>query len=208
MNGLEWSFNPPVAPHRGGVWERLVRSAKKHLTFVLQEENLGIETLTTALAKVEFVINSRPLTHVGVDAKDEAVLSPMDFLCPGVHAHSRDEILPPAPPGVEALKYTWRQSRSLVDSFWRRWSRDYVSALQARPKWREVEENLKVGDIVLMVDEQVRRGDWRVGRVTRVDEGELVRTVAVRVAGGKEFVRDRSKVVRLELDPARIEHSA
>ena len=41
-----------------------------------------------------------------------------------------------------------------------------------------------------------------------MDEGELVRTVAVRVAGGKEFVRDRSKVVRLELDPARIEHSA
>ena len=175
---------------------------------MLQEENLGIETLATALAKVEFIINSRPLTHVGADAKDETVLSPMDFLCPGVHAHSRDEILPPAPPDAEALKYTWRQSRSLVDGFWGRWSRDYVSALQARPKWREVEANLVVGDVVLMVDEQVRRGDWRVGRVTRVDGDELVRTVSVRVAGGKEFIRDRSKVVRLELDPSRIEYPA
>ena len=36
------------------------------------------------------------------------------------------------------------------------------------------------------------------------DGGELVRTVSVRTAGGKEFSRDRTKVVRLELDPKRI----
>ena len=63
---------------------------------------------------------------------------------------------------------------------------------------------MEIGDIVLLVDEQCRRGDWRTGVVTSTDGGELIRTVNVRTAGGKEFLRDRTKVVRLELDPKRI----
>ena len=31
----------------------------------------------------------------------------------------------------------------------------------------------------------------------------VVRTVTVKTAAGKEFLRDRTKVVRLELDPSR-----
>ena len=203
LRGVEWIFNPPVAPHRGGVWERLIRSAKKHLAFVLQEDNLSIETLATAVAQAEYVMNSRPVTRVSADSGDEGALSPMHFLCPGIFAHSGDDVLPPTPPDAACLRYSWRQSRALVDSFWRRWSRDYVSALQARPKWREVEPNLVVGDVVLLVDEQRRRNDWRVGTVVSTDEKDIVRTVEVKMADGKLFTRDRTKVVRLELDPAR-----
>ena len=203
LQGVEWAFNPPVAPHRGGVWERLIRSAKRHLSFVLQEENLSIETLATAIAQAEHVMNSRPITRVSAVVGEEGALTPMNFLCPGVFAHSRDDVLPPTPPEAVCLRYTWRQSRALADSFWRRWTRDYVSALQARPKWRDVEPNLVVGDVVLLVDEQRRRNDWRVGVVTSTDGAEIVRTVSVRLADGKNFDRDRTKVVRLELDPAR-----
>ena len=182
----------------------MIRSAKKHLATLLQQDNISIESLATVLAQTEFVMNSRPITYVGADPKDELALTPMHFLCPGVVACAGDSILPPFPPDAGALQYTWHQSRALVDGFWRRWRRDYVAALQARPKWRKEEENLEVGDIVLLVDEQCRRGDWRTGVVTSTDGGELVRTVSVRTAGGKEFSRDRTKVVRLELDPKRI----
>ena len=81
--------------------------------------------------------------------------------------------------------------------------RDYVSALQARPKWRSAEPNLVIGDVVLLVDEQTRRGEWRTGVVVATDGAELVRTVSVRTVGGKIFERDRTKLVRLELDPVR-----
>merc|ERR1711895_51370 len=102
MRGVEWSFNPPVAPHRGGVWERLIRSAKKHLAFVLQQDNLSIETLATVLAQAEFVMNSRPITYVSDEPGGESILTLMNFLCPGVFAVSGAEILPPAPPDASA----------------------------------------------------------------------------------------------------------
>ena len=163
-----------------------------------------METLATTVAQAEFVMNSRPIAKVSTDLGDENALTPMHFLCPGIFAHSRDEVLPPTPPDAACLRYTWRQSRALVDSFWRRWSRDYVSALQARPKWREVEPNLVIGDLVLLVDDQRRRGDWRLGTVVSTDGEDIVRTVEVKTTEGKVFSRDRTKVVRLELDPARV----
>ena len=67
-----------------------------------------------------------------------------------------------------------------------------------------MERDLKIDDVVLLVDDQCRRGDWRTGVITEVDGDDVVRTVVVKMANGKEFTRDRSKVVRLELDPARL----
>ena len=203
LTGVQWTFNPPVAPHRGGVWERLVQSAKKHLAFVLQQDHLHIETFATVLAQAELAMNSRPITHVS-DEPGVHALRPIDFLCPGVYTSSGCDLVPPSPPDADALRYSWRHSRALADAFWKRWRRDYVSALQARPKWRRVEDELKVGDVVLLVDDQCRRGDWRIGVINQVDEGDVVRTVNVKLANGKEFQRDRTKVVRLELDPARM----
>ena len=118
--------------------------------------------------------------------------------------HSSDELLPPLPAGENVLKYSWKQSWALIDGFWKRWLRDYVSALQSRPKWRRTEPDLVVGDVVLLVDGQVRRNAWKLGRVTEVvGDGVHVRQVMVRTADRKEFLRDRTKVVRLELDPVR-----
>ena len=77
---IQWVFNPPVAPHMGGVCERLVRSCKKSLNVVLQNQVLTDEVFLTAITEVESLINSRPLTEVSSDANDLEALTPNHFL--------------------------------------------------------------------------------------------------------------------------------
>ena len=57
-----------------------------------------------------------------------------------------------------------------------------------------------VGALVLLVDENKPRNSWSLGRVVKVAGDEShVRTVDVRVASGKVFSRDVTKVVHLEV---------
>ena len=64
---IQWFFNPPSAPHFGGVWEGLVKSAKKVLKITLNGQLVNDETLLTLMAEIESLLNSRPLTHVSID---------------------------------------------------------------------------------------------------------------------------------------------
>ena len=63
QEGVEWKFNPPAAPHSGGVFERLVRSA------VLGDRAVDDETLRTVVTEVEALLNGRPLTHASTDPR-------------------------------------------------------------------------------------------------------------------------------------------
>ena len=68
LRGIEWKFGPPNTPHWGGVWERLVKSAKKHLGALLSKDNLDVETFATVLVEVEGIMNRHPLTYVSSDS--------------------------------------------------------------------------------------------------------------------------------------------
>lgn len=77
---IDWHFTPPMTPHMGGVWERLVRSVKRALSSTLKERAPREETLLTALAEAEFTVNNRPLTHISMDPRDDGPLTPNHFL--------------------------------------------------------------------------------------------------------------------------------
>ena len=117
-NEIAWKFNPPSAPHFGGRWERLVRSAKRALIRVLHGQTLTDETLNSALIHVENLLNGRPLTFVSVDANDPAVLTP-NLLILGISLPNTAPFVPQDPEINSRNRY--RRLQAMIQHFWRRW---------------------------------------------------------------------------------------
>ena len=60
---------------------------------------------------------------------------------------------------------------------------------------------MAVGDLVLLVDDNVRRGEWKTGRITAVSgTANHVRKAEVRRSDGRTVTKDRTKLILLELD--------
>ena len=47
----------------------------------------------------------------------------------------------------------------------------YIPNLQIRSRWAEIQRNLKVDDLVLIVDEQKPRSLWPLGRILEAIQG-------------------------------------
>lgn len=193
---IEWHFNPPAASHMGGIWERLIRSTRNIMNKLLQEQTVDDEILHTLLTECERIMNDRPLIKPSTDCKDDEALTPSLLLL--LKQNSA------APHGIDEkesnyTKRRWRQTQYLSNVFWRRWIRQYLPTLQIRHKWTVVRDNLRVGDIVLLVDERVPRGSWPIARVTatRPDRHGHVRSVEVMSRGSKK-IRPITKIVLLE----------
>ena len=193
--GVRWIFNTPTASHMGGVWERQIRSVRRILSRLVQEQVMSSEVLTTLLVTAEGILNNRPLTAASSDPSDLEPLTPNHLL---IHRPAR------APPGLYAngdsrQEKRWRQVLHLADVFWQRWTREYLPLLRQRTKWQQPHRNVSRGDLVLVTDKQLPRNEWSTGRVINVIEGQdgLVRTAEVRTHAGT-FLRPVVKLCVLE----------
>lgn len=76
-------FNPPHASHFGGAWERMIGVTRRILDSMLLRngmKGLTHDTLSTFLAEVCAIVNSRPLTTITEDASDLSILTPAMIL--------------------------------------------------------------------------------------------------------------------------------
>ncbi|XP_050091961.1 uncharacterized protein LOC126575353 [Anopheles aquasalis] len=189
---VEWHFNPPAAPHFGGVWERQIQTVKKALRPVLEAWRLRrptVEVLRTALINIEYLLNCRPLTHIPVTHEGEEVLTPFHFLIGRAGS---------AVPSTAAWTSTvepddYREAQRLARLFWDQWRKEYLPTLLRRNKRTGRVEPVKEGDLVVLVEDNAPPGEWIKGVVEKTypaPDGQVHR-VDVRTARG---MRNRAAI--------------
>ncbi|XP_033096337.1 uncharacterized protein LOC117100646 [Anneissia japonica] len=173
-----WLFNVPTASHHGGVWERMIKTVRSILdALMLQHRSqLNDDMLITFMAEAEGIVNSRPLYTT-----EDASLEPLT----PAHLLRMKPFVPPPPGNFNRngrySRKMWRRVQHLAECFWSRWRKEYVHLLQSRQKWNVTRRNMRIGDVVMVMDEGAARITLELGRVTKVMPGkdELVRKVAL-----------------------------
>lgn len=197
--GIDWQFNPPLAPHWGGVHETLIKTAKRAIYAVLKNADITDEELSTAISGAEGLMNSRPLTYQTANPMDCGPLTPNHLLfgqCGGQFA----------PESCDTTAYSpakrWRRIQELVNHFWKRWLREWLPGLNSRGKWNRECKDIRVDDIVIVVNPDVSRANWPLGRVTTVfpSKDGHIRAATILLGTGKEITRPIVKLCPLELN--------
>jgi len=189
--GMEWKFTTPGAPHQNGCAEALVKSCKYALKRSIGQQVLAPFELYTYLLEVANLVNQRPIGRAPNDPDDGSYLCPNDMLLGRASSHV------PQGPFEQTANSRRRVEfvQQIVESFWKRWSRDAFPQLVPRWKWKTEKRNVCVGDTVMMTDHNAVRGKWTIARVVQVFPGQdgKVRNVKVKTATG-EYARPITKI--------------
>ncbi|XP_035907255.1 uncharacterized protein LOC118509982 [Anopheles stephensi] len=193
-----WTFNPPGAPHMGGVWERMVRSVKAAISTVMEVKNTpDDETFATVLYDAEAMINSRPLTYVPLDPENQEAITPNHFLLGSSSGIKQQPALPTN--YRDSLRGNWKLAQHILDGVWKRWIKEYLPVITRQCKWFENVREIRSGDLVLVLEGTIRN-NWNRGIVEDVIRGVdgHVRQAWVRTATGT-LRRPVAKLALLDL---------
>lgn len=196
VRGVAWHFNPPSAPHAGGLWEAAVKSMKNLLNKHLANTLLTYEEFSTLLVQIEGCLNSRPLGVLRDNTEDQSVLTPSHFLT-GVPLFSNPE----PEIGKCTLANRWRYVQHLKQQFSKEFKIQMVQSMQVRKKWKQPSPNLKINDVVMVDESSELANKWPLGLVKDVHPGKdgLVRVATIKMESGKLLKRPITKLAQLPL---------
>ncbi len=179
--GISWKFIVQFAPWTGGFYERMVGIVKSSLRKSMGKLCLNTCQLSTLLMEVQAVVNSRPLTYSSDDVNSDIALTPAHFLglnprigvpevLPDIDEDDPDYNLLPAS-SAESLLRTWKKGQQHLQRFWKIWKDTYLLSLRERTQHHVAQGRIrahntpKPGDVVLIMDKDLPRGSWKIGRI-------------------------------------------
>jgi len=147
------------------------------------------------MTEVERILNDRPITSLPSGPDELAALTPSMIISGSIVDCASPDVFLKA----DGYRRSCGKTQYLADVFWDRWLKQYLRLLQPRAKWYGSLPNIKVGDLVLIKDENTKRGCWPKGVVESVvpDNDRLVRRARIRTAHGS-VDRDIRKACLLE----------
>ncbi|KAJ8953828.1 hypothetical protein NQ318_006678 [Aromia moschata] len=84
---------------------------------------------------------------------------------------------------------------------WHRWSKEYVSELQQRTKWKSQQDSLKLDSLVLVKGDNQPPMRWKLGRIEAIHPGKdgIARVATLRTSGAI-IKRSFAKICPLPLE--------
>lgn len=160
---ITWRFNLSHSPWRGGQFEWLVGVFKRAFYKTIRGGMLSWIELCKVVLKVETQLNRCPLFYVEDDVR-LPLLTPASFL------FQKSNRLPKREPWREEdvdLRKRAKYLKICKDALWKRWSHEYLLALQERHdlKHEGHATPLCKGDVVIIKDDDRNRNKWKLGIV-------------------------------------------
>ncbi|XP_067932318.1 uncharacterized protein [Watersipora subatra] len=167
---IKFETNTPTASHQGGVWERQIRTIRSILQGMSTKysKRMTTESLRTAFYEIMATVNSRPIS---TDS-----LSDMDAIITANHLLTmKSQHFPPPPGEFDSAeiygRLMYRKSQQLAKEFWTMWKAQYLTKIEGRTKWENAKQNIKVGNIVIIVDNNEPRNQWKTGSIIATHQG-------------------------------------
>ena len=207
--GIEWKWVTEYSPWKGGFYERLVGIAKRACRKALGKCAVSKEQLNTLLVEVEGVMNTRPLVYIGDDINSEEALTPAHFLGTNRKLGFPDVELGYTPTELTCynLLDSWKWGQVHLNNFWKVWSQDYLQSLRevqttnTKPIKGQVNRVPSIGEVVILKEELIPRGRWKLGRIESLVESSVDgvhQAAVVMTSSGKRLKRPYRMIYPLE----------
>ena len=144
---------------------------------------------------------------IGQEGPGIQPLRPSDFLCAKPTSILSD-IDNDTDVGEDRLRTLWHYGQTRLDAFWQQWVNSYFPTLRQRytrefkPLQRQLDRPAQVGDIVLVKDDKLKRGQWSMAIIRSLiksTDGEI-RAAEVQMPSGRLSRRGILQLYPLELN--------
>ncbi|CAO4372442.1 unnamed protein product [Caenorhabditis nigoni] len=202
---IDFIYITPLSPWQGGVYERIVGLVKHQLQKELGKTLLDFHSLRCILAGVETMINIRPLTPHMRNTDDMVALRPIDFQLPGVLLELPANEIPFDPKRSKTDNRTREHLQKLdaaEENLWKGWALGYLLHLRESKHKNKRCSTLKpkVGQVVMINTNLVRRQKWPLGIITKVFESKDGIKTAVVKCKGRLYKRSVCHLIPLEIE--------
>jgi len=159
----------------------MVRSMKRALLALGGSRLLREDEFLTLLARAADLLNSRPLAR-RANGDLSSLLTPNHFLVGRADTGLKEKV----GSGSHLLGEKYRKlERNAVD-LWERFLEEVLLDARSREKWRNPVDNLRQGDVVLILRKNPLEDGWETGVIEEVTTGSdnQVRSALVRTKKG------------------------
>ena len=168
-HGTTWHFSPADSPWRQGTVEALIKSVKRAFMLSVKNQRLSIPELLTALTNIANTLNERPIGYFPGTDSTLSILTPNSLLL------GRSFAANPGGYDIESQSLYSRLAliKGVQSQFWKQWTQLYAPTLVSQSKWKASTPNLKLGDVVLILEDalSLSKGHYRLARVVEATPG-------------------------------------